>query len=334
MKNFIVSGCGFMGGMHAQALASIPGARVAALVDVSLERARRVAGLLGGDVPCFASLGDALGSVAADAVNLCLPTSLHEPCALEAIRFGLPIFLEKPVALDVAAAGRIIEAARRAGVAAMVGQCIRFWPEYQKLEEFVRQHRLGRLLSLSLQRRSAKPAAGWALDPRLSGGAALDLHIHDTDFILHLLGKPEAVTSRMSAPDNGHIFTTYHFPEVAVVAEGGWDYPAKWGFQMAYQALFERGAVEFDSNSGVFLTPASGARRRVPVKQPGAAKSRSGAGNISSLAGYHNELAYFVRCLATGQPPRISTLAQATESLAVVIAEIHSAHIGRRITIL
>lgn len=334
MKGIVVSGCGFMGGMHAQAIESIPGARVAALVDVSAERARKLATVLGRDIPCFASLGEALGAVRADAADLCLPTNLHEAGALEALHFGLPIFLEKPIALDIAAAGRIMAAARGAGVFAMVGHCIRFWPEYQKLEELVRSRRLGRLLSLSLQRRSAKPGGGWALDPRLSGGAAVDLHIHDTDFILHLLGKPQAVTSRMSGADNGHIFTTYHFPDIAVVAEGGWDYPPRWGFQMAYQAVFERGAVEFDSNRGIVLTPASGPPRPVPAKQPPVGKSRDAAGNISSLAGYRNELAYFVRCLATGKPPCIATLGQATESLAVVLAEIHSANIGRRITIL
>ena len=334
MKNFIVSGCGFMGGMHAQALEGIRGARVAAFVDVSAERARKLAAMLGGKIPCFTSLGDAMAAVDADAVNLCLPTMFHEPAALEAIGVGLPFFLEKPVALDLAAAIRIMEAGRKARVFAMVGHCIRFWPEYQELERTVRSGRLGKLLSLSLQRRSARPAGGWALDPQLSGGAAVDLHIHDTDFILHLLGKPEAVSSRMSGPDNSHIFTTCHFPDIAVVSEGGWDYPAKWGFQMAYQAVFERGALEFDSNRGIFLTPASGPRRPVAVRQPAAGKSRGSAGNISSLAGYHNELAYFVRCLAANQAPRIATLEQAAESLAVVLAEIHSARIGRRITIL
>lgn len=334
MKNIIVFGCGFMGGMHAQALQGIPGVRVAALVDVSEDRSRKLARMLGGNVPCFAALGEAMDSVGADAVDICLPTMLHEPAALEALWFGLPVFLEKPIALDLAAASRIMAAAHRAGVPAMVGHCIRFWPEYQELERIVSSGRLGRLQSLSLQRRSARPAGGWALDPNLSGGAAVDLHIHDTDFVLHLLGKPQAVTSRMSGPDNSHIFTTYHFSAIAVVGEGGWDYPAKWGFQMAYQAVFERGAVEFDSNKGMFLTPASGPRRPVAVKQPGAEKSRSSAGNISSLAGYRNELAYFVRCLSTGETPRIATLGQAAESLAVVLAEIHSALIGRRITIL
>jgi len=332
MKNFIISGCGFMGGMHAQALQGIAGARVSALVDVGTDRARKLADVLGEKTPCFANLAEALSSVEADAVNLCLPTTLHEAGALEAIRLGKPIFLEKPIALDLPSARRITAAARQAGVIAQVGHCIRFWPEYQELERIVRSNRLGNLLSLSLQRRSGTPG-GWALDPKLSGGAAMDLHIHDTDYILHLLGKPQAVTSHISGDAWGHIFTTYHFPETVVVAEGGWDYPQKWGFQMAYQAVFEGGAVEFDSAGGVSLTPASGARRPLPVKQPAAGKSRSAAGNISSLGGYQNELAYFVNCLKSGNPPKIATLEQATDSLAVVLAEVRSAQSGRRIRI-
>lgn len=63
----------------------------------------------------------------------------------------------------------------------------------------------------------------WANDVRLSGGAALDLHIHDTDFVLAVLGLPRAVHSRAVFDNSGpsHIFTLYDYSDIVVSAEGG-----------------------------------------------------------------------------------------------------------------
>ena len=175
----------------------------------------------------------------------------------------------------------------------------------------------------------------WLLDPKRSGGAALDLHIHDTDFIVSLLGRPRAVRSHATFDGHGpsHILTTYDYPGVAVAAEGGWNYPPKWGFQMAFQAVFENGAVEYDSGASPTLTVTLGrtAKKPLPFKEPAIGRSASGTGNISSLGGYFNELQYFIDCLEKGRLPAEATLLQATESLRVAVAELASARAGGRI---
>jgi predicted dehydrogenase len=48
-------------------------------------------------------------------------------------------------------------------------------------------------------------------------------------------------------------------------------------------------------------------------------------GNISSLGGYYNELAYFCEQLQQNKKPTIATGAQALESVRTVLAEIESA---------
>ncbi|MFZ4773965.1 MAG: Gfo/Idh/MocA family protein [Terrimicrobiaceae bacterium] len=338
MKNITIVGCGFMGAMHAQAYAQIRGAKICALVDNKPAAAAKSMRALGIVVPIFKDLETALDKVETDAVDICLPTPLHESAALTAFGRKKAVFIEKPIALDLAAAKRIVAAAKKCGVAVQVGHCIRFWPEYQALVELFRSGRLGSLLSLSLQRRSPLPAhsiGGWLLDEDQSGGAALDLHIHDTDFVLHLLGHPDAVTSSATEDRNGisHIFTSYDFVDKAVVAEGGWNYPAKWGFQMAYQAVFEKGTVEYDSAQGTFITQGSSGKKPLPVRQPGIGTSQAKTGNISSLGGYYNELASFVSCLESGKMPVQATPQQATDSLRVTLAEIESARKGRRVAL-
>ncbi|HVU23017.1 MAG TPA: Gfo/Idh/MocA family oxidoreductase [Opitutus sp.] len=338
-QRILLAGFGFMGEMHAQAVAGLEGAGIAAVVDAVPEAARRKAERLGLAVPVYADLERALQECDAGIVDVCLPTPQHAPAAIRALAAGRHVFCEKPVALSVAEAREIAAAHARSRAFFQVGHCIRFWPEYQAFEQFVRGGTAGRLRSLTLQRRSARPGYsvdGWLNDPRRSLGAAVDLHIHDTDFVLHLLGEPAAVESRGTRDAEGwnHIFTDYAYPDLVVQAEGGWNYPAKWGFQMAFQAVFEDAAIEYDSRADptLRLTRAGGAPAPLPFVPAGGAATGT-TGNLSSLGGYANELRYFLDRVASGVAPEIATLPQAIRSLDVVLAEVKSAETGRAIAI-
>lgn len=338
MQKVAIIGLGFMGTMHAQIYKQLRDATLMAVVDTQKAKARRDLAKLGIEAPVFASMEDLLRNVDVGVVDICLPTDLHAPYALKAISAGKHVFCEKPLALTKADAKKVAAAAKKAGLYFQVGQCIRFWPEYQAFESFVKSGKAGKLLSLSLQRRAGRTdysVGDWLNDGERSGGAALDLHIHDTDFVHHLLGKPDAVTSVGTKDATGwsHIFTTYHFKDVAVTAEGGWNYPKNWGFQMAFQAVFENGAVEFDSTATPTLVVTIGGAKRKPLafRTPAAGESTTGAGNVSSLGGYFNELSAFVECLEKKTAPKIATGDQATDSLATTLAEIQSAAAGRTV---
>lgn len=338
MKKVAIIGLGFMGTMHAQIYKQLRDASLVAVVDKQQAKAKRALAKLEIQAEVFGTLEDLLMGGEVDVVDVCLPTDLHAPFALKAIAAGKHVFCEKPLALTKADGQKIAAAAKKAGITFQVGQCIRFWPEYMAFEAFVKSGKAGKLLSLSLQRRAGRPTYSvedWLNDGKRSGGAALDLHIHDTDFVHHLLGRPDAVTSVGTHDASGwsHIFTTYHFKSLAVTAEGGWNYPKNWGFQMAFQAVFERAAVEFDSGASPTLTVTLGGGKKqpLPYKQPGAGESTTGAGNLSSLGGYYNELAAFVSCLEQKRQPQIATGDQAAASLATVLAEMQSATLGRTV---
>lgn len=340
MQKIAIIGLGFMGTMHAQIYQQLRQATLVAVVDKQKTKAKRALAKLGMEAEVFGTIEELLGSCDVDVVDICLPTDLHPTFALKAISAGKHVFCEKPLALSNSEGKKIVVAAKKAGVYFQVGQCIRFWPEYMAFEAFVKSCKAGKLLSLSLQRRSGRPSyseGDWLNDKARSGGAALDLHIHDTDFVHHLFGKPEAVTSVGTKDKTGwsHIFTTYHFKNVAVTAEGGWNYPANWGFQMAFQAVFERGAVEFDSGATptLMVTIGDGRKLPLPFQSPGAGESSTGAGNLSSLGGYYNELSSFISGLEKKQAPKVATGDQAAESLATVLSEIQSATTGRKISL-
>lgn len=325
----ILVGCGFMGGMHAQIYNSLDGVDLVAVVDDRIEASREKLGKLGIDAPVFASLDEAFEKGDADFVDVCLPTYLHEKYSLQALDAGKALFCEKPLALSLEQADRILTLAEKKGAFAQVGHCIRFWPEYQRLMEYHASGEGGDLLSLSLVRRGGRPGYGignWLNDESLSGGAALDLHIHDTDFVLAMLGQPNTINSKVTRDYSGpvHIYSLLEYDSLTVSSEGGWNYPEKWGFQMAFQAVYEKAVLDYDSSNGKGLTLCEGDQepRSLEIAKPDAGESKIGEGNVSDLGGYYNQLKYFTDCLRDGKSPEIATLADARASLALTLKEI------------
>ena len=178
-------------------------------------------------------------------------------------------------------------------------------------------------------RRGARPNFGiddWFNDENLSGSAALDLHIHDTDIMLAMLGQPKVIHSKVTRDYSGpsHIYSLFEYDSLIVSSEGGFNYPAKWGFQMAFQAVFEKSVLDFDSTNGKGLMICQGDEEptQLEVKKPDTGSSQSGEGNVSDLGGYFNELQYFTNCLKTGKKPEIATLEEAREAVAMALKEV------------
>jgi predicted dehydrogenase len=334
MKVAII-GFGFMGGMHAQIYTALPGVDLVAVADLNVDGTKTKVSEMGLSAQVFPNLKTLLNSIEVDVIDICVPTDKHAELAITAAEAGKHLFIEKPLSLTLPNCEAIQEAISKAGVFAQVGQCIRFWPEYVALKEFIESGKGGALKSLSLQRRASRPTYSqedWLNNEARSGGAASDLHVHDTDFIIHLLGLPKSVYSQATRGRSGldHIFTNYQYDGLAVHAEGGWDYPEHYGFCMAFEAVFENASVVFNSASGAPLTLTLNDQEsaEMTVEQPGPKESTTSEGNISSLGGYFNELEYFTNCLKANKAPKIATVAQATDSIRVLLAELESSQTG------
>ena len=101
-------------------------------------------------------------------------------------------------------------------------------------------------MEASFQGLSLTPTWSWDncfLDGNRSGGAMLDLHIHDTDFVQHVFGVPNEVFSRGVIGPSGdydHTVTQYLYDDQKVVtAEGGWIMAPEFGFEMSFKIMLE-----------------------------------------------------------------------------------------------
>jgi predicted dehydrogenase len=108
-----IIGAGLMGRWHAQACRRA-GGRVAAVVDVNLNAAQRLAAAIGSTVATV-SLGSLSDDVTLDLVHVCTPLDTHAEQIRAALSRGCPVIVEKPLAPTAAVTEELIAAASRAG---------------------------------------------------------------------------------------------------------------------------------------------------------------------------------------------------------------------------
>src|SRR5690606_35918758 len=157
------------------------------------------------------------------------------------INAGCHVLVEKPLGTSNADAHRaVMAAARRPDLVVLPAMCMRYWPAWAWLADQVEQQTYGRVLSATFTGLGAMPGrAVFYRDAALSGGAILDLHIHDADFIRFCFGEPDAVESVGYAQTTSgidHVATRYHVGNgpALLTAEGGWCMAPGFPFSMRY----------------------------------------------------------------------------------------------------
>lgn len=325
-------GLGFMGRTHLENVLRLEregaGIRVAALCDVDASRLN--GGSTGGNIgPAgpdidysrfakYTRVQDMLDQEKLDAVSITLPTFLHKDVAVQCLNRGVHVLCEKPMALSTAECEAMIEAAERSGKRLMIGQCLRFWPAYTYLKALLDEGRFGDVVSGYFYRCGGTPTWGaWLTQKEKSGGALLDMHVHDTDMIHWLFGKPLEVSAlaRTIIPGSGYdaVSTHYKYGDGKVInAQADWTMHGDFGFEMGFRVNFERGSAVF----------ADGALRIYPQGAPGF------AAELSPETGYYAQLNYFAEAIAADLPVAVATPHSTMGTIAIVEAEIESADRG------
>lgn len=334
-------GAGFIGRNHFNQYEKLNGrATIVALCDTEADRRSgdwsRVGGNVGdkqgtvrdlGTIKQYEKWKKLIADPNVDMVDICIPTYLHREMSVAALKAGKHVLCEKPMALNVRDCDRMLAAAAAAPGKFMIAQCIRFWPECVWLKQAIDDQRFGQLKALHLRRQASTPTYSldnWLLNPEFSGGAILDLHVHDIDYAVWMLGKPKTVLAQSyrrasGAYDRVHALWNYR-PDLVVQIEGFWDMPPAFGFNMGFTARFERAAVVFDLSSGKPLTVQNeDGSTETPTMMPN--------------DGYFNEIEYFIGCIEKNQTPKISTPTESREAVAIAIAECKSAGTGKPVTI-
>jgi len=329
-----ICGCGFMGRTHFQIFEDRPDTKVVALMDADPRRRDGDWSQPLGNLPSrwparldmtgrtsHATVDSLLADGRVQLVVVTLPTRLHADVSVTALRAGRHVLCEKPMALSFAECRRVIAAAEEAPGSYLCGLCIRFWPQYVTIKALVDSGRFGKVRAVKLRRLASAPQyshGGWLMDRTQSGGAIFDLHVHDVDFALHLLGRPETVFARgQTGPSGGidHVESLWTYDDDKVVSlEGGWCLPAGYPFEMSVQVRCQEATLQWPApppadRGPVMLHRADGSSEALPV----------GAGN-----GWTGEIDYFLRCLAENRRPALLTPRDSAEAIRLVELELES----------
>ncbi|HEU5123100.1 MAG TPA: Gfo/Idh/MocA family oxidoreductase [Verrucomicrobiae bacterium] len=332
--NVAVVGLGFMGVTHLRAYLENPLARVAAVCGTNRLPVNGVlpgvAGnikksddiYLGADVKVFRRFEELLADPEIDLIDICTPTPLHPEQVILALKAGKHVVCEKPLARTSAAAREVLEVRRQSPGILFPAMCMRFWPGWSWLKKVVAEQTYGKNFAAHFFRFSERPgwsAAGSYTGKVDHGGALFDLHIHDTDFALHLFGKPASVFSNGVLNAEGtveHVVTQYQYPGgPAVSAQGSWLLTS--GFNMGYQLHCERATIEFNLANGANALQVMERNREPEI--------------ISTTGpdGYSAEINYALECIAANRAPEIVTAADAVAALEICEAEDASLRTGQ-----
>jgi len=322
-------GCGFMGGMHAACYAALAelDVKVVAVADPRKDFAEK---LMGEGVAYYETGMELIEKADVDVVDICLPTDLHVAHAVTAMKAGKNVFVEKPICLTEEEMELIQKTEAETGAKVQVGQVIRQWTEYKWLKDVVDSGEFGKVLHAEFTRMSSRPE--WASDNWLhtvsrSGGVAVDMHVHDVDFVRYILGEPDTVKVHAYGDENGVIQQINallgYGSHVSISVEAGWNYPADFPFTADFRVKFEKATVV---NAGGTLTvyPNEGGAITPKLAEEFQGDNDIG-GNISSLGGYYNELKYFVEGLQGKNDLSVATVAEAMASVKLVKKEIEAA---------
>ncbi len=343
-RGFGIVGTGVIAAMHADAIATLSGARLMAVTDVAAGAATTFAAARG----CAAEPGlDALlARPDVDVVCVCVPSGLHAEVGVRAARAGKHLVVEKPIDVTLAAADRLIEAARAAGVALTVISQHRFDPGLIELKRLLGAGALGRLV---LGEASTKwyrtqgyyDSAAWRGTWAMDGGSLMNQGIHYVDLLRWCMGPVTEVTAvcatqahQIEVEDTALAIIRFSSGAVGTILSSTAAFP---GFPQRLEVTGTDGTLTIEDGRVVrrALGARSGGVSSGGVSSGGGLDSGAGPGAAADpaaidVASHAAQIADLLAAIEGGREPAVDGEA-GRDALEIVCAVYESARTGRTV---
>jgi UDP-N-acetyl-2-amino-2-deoxyglucuronate dehydrogenase len=340
-RGFGIIGTGVIAAIHADAIASLPGARLAAITDVDAAAAAAFAAAYGADAE--PDLDALLARADVEVVCVCVPSGRHAEVGIRAAQAGKHLAVEKPVDVTLEAADRLIEAARGAGVALTVISQHRFDAGLAELKRLLTEGALGRLVlgeaSTKWYRTQAYyDSAPWRGTWAMDGGSLLNQGVHYVDLLRWCMGPVAEVTAvcstqahQIEVEDTSLAILRFTSGAVGTILSSTAAFP---GFPQRLEITGTRGTVTIEDGQIVRRAFAHDARQ-----EGGGARQDSGARAAAAadpaaldVSGHAAQLADLLAAIDEGREPAVGGEA-GRDALEIVRAVYESSRSGRTVVL-
>jgi Predicted dehydrogenases and related proteins len=181
-----VVGAGYFGRFHAKQYAANARARLIAIVDLDIEKARAVAEEFKAET-AFTDVRDLVGKV--DAVSVASATAYHYEVGKTLLEAGVHILIEKPITHSVETGLALTELAEAKGLVLQVGHIERFSGAFRTLSKHITKP-----LYIECYRIAPFKPRGTDVD------VIHDVMIHDIDMIMGLVASKVRTVDAVGTP--------------------------------------------------------------------------------------------------------------------------------------
>lgn len=322
-----VIGCGAIAyWVHLRLLKRMRGATLVVAADPAPEARERAARLT--RVPIVERAEEILGDPEVDAVVICAPTNLHAGLAIAALDAGKHVFVEKPIATNAHDARRVIAAAERSGLSAMIGFSRRVHPLFEQAKRLIVGGEIGHVHAVQSAFCEPMPLeqmSAWRRQRETGGGVLLDLASHHVDLVRWFLddevdGVECSVASQVTEDDTAALSLSM---SRGATVQSFFSYRAARADYLEF--IGQRGTLRIDRHQPKFTVRVArrlgyGTRRRFVLPDASVAKWRVlRLARPSREPSYERALAAFVDSIRGG-PGRVASLADGARSLEVILA--------------
>lgn len=212
-----ILGTGKIAQKFAASLQAVPGAELRAVGSRTRESSEKFGAMF--QVPNLHSSYESLASdPAVDVIYVATPHPMHAENSLMCLQAGKAVLCEKPFTVNAKEAERVIQEARARGLFLMEAMWTRFFPLMRQVVEWVQEGTLGdiRMVSADFGFRATFNPDGRLFNPRLGGGALLDIGIYPVSFAHLILGKPDRIMSAAHLGATGideNNAILFHYPQ-------------------------------------------------------------------------------------------------------------------------
>jgi predicted dehydrogenase len=334
-RGFGIVGTGAIATIHADAIATLPDARLVAVTGRAADAAVAFAAARG----CLAEpdLAALLARRDVEVVCVCVPSGLHAVIGVQAARAGKHLVVEKPIDVSLDAADRLIDAARTAGVALTVVSQHRFEPGLVELKRLLDDGALGRLVlgeaSTKWYRTQAYyDSSAWRGTYAMDGGSLMNQGVHYVDLLRWCLGPPAEVTAvcatqahQIEVEDTSLAIITFASGALGIILSSTAAFP---GSPQRLEVTGTHGTVIVEEGRIVRCSFAADTDPTAPAAAADADRSAAADPTVQDIASHAAQLANLLDAVEAGREPAVSGQS-GRDALEIVLAVYESSRTGR-----